>query len=320
MPHSVTAAPSASVQVNRDFGRVPLSFIPNNGQLDERVVFLIQGRDKTVYFSPGGLTFLLGERRVEPAETKAVDSAGESPIHSSSPAKSWVVKLDFVGARGEVRPVGEEATGGVVSYFKGKPKEWKTGLPTYSRIVYRELWPGINLAYSGTVNRLKYEFIVHPGADPKRIRLAYRGVDDISVDKEGRLEVRTPAGGLKDDTPIAYQEPAGGKKSVALKYRVDVGDQSSAGMTSERPSWERIIYYGFEVGDYDPARTLVLDPAFLIFSGFIGGYWNDWGDRYRRRRLGERVCDGLYKFPRVILSRKGRPRLNLQREHRRLRR
>ena len=103
-------------------------------------------------------------------------------------------KLDFLGANADVMPVGEERTGGVVSYFKGKPADWKAGLPTYSRIVYRGLWPGIDLAYSGTMNRLKYEFIVHPGADPSRVRLAYRGVDSIAVDNEGRLDVRIPAG------------------------------------------------------------------------------------------------------------------------------
>ncbi len=127
-------------------------------------------------------------------------------------AENWVVKLDFVGANADVKPVGEEKTGGVISYFKGKPADWKAGLPTYSRIVYRELWPGIDLAYSGTSNRLKYEFIVHPGADPSRVRLAYRGVEGISVDEEGRLEVKTPAGGFKDDVPVAYQEIAGERK------------------------------------------------------------------------------------------------------------
>jgi len=165
-PQVFGAAPTASIKTNIDFGRVPLYFIPNQGQLDERVVFYIQGRDKTVYFAPGGVTFSLREPASKTAGNEGIDSAKGLPEKENSLSQSWAVKLDFVGANGDVKPVGEEKTGGVVSYFRGKPKDWKAGLPTYSRIVYPNLWPGIDLAYSGTVNRLKYEFIVHPGADP----------------------------------------------------------------------------------------------------------------------------------------------------------
>jgi hypothetical protein len=75
-----------------------------------------------------------------------------------------VVKLDFVG--GSVRPKGLDSKDATINYFKGKPGEWRTGLRTYGRLVYEDLWPGIDLVYSGTQERLKYEFMVHPGADP----------------------------------------------------------------------------------------------------------------------------------------------------------
>ena len=104
-----------------------------------------------------------------------------------------MVKLEFVGADKDVKPVGEAETGAVVSYFKGKPEDWHAGLPTYSKIIYPNLWPGIDLVYYGTVNRLKYEFIVHPGRDPSKIRLAYRGAESVSVDGEGRLKVDHPS-------------------------------------------------------------------------------------------------------------------------------
>jgi hypothetical protein len=118
----------------------------------------------------------------------------------------WVVKLDFLGANRDVRPIGVDKTGAVISYFKGKPEEWKTGLPAYSKIVYEDLWPGIDLFYSGTIDRMKYEFIVEPGASPEQIRLAYRGADTVVVTEKGRLAVTTPAGGFEDEVPQAWQE------------------------------------------------------------------------------------------------------------------
>ena len=71
--------------------------------------------------------------------------------------------------------MGENRTPAVVSYFKGQTAQWKTALPTYSQIVYAELWPGIDLMYSGTVNRLKYDFVIQPGARVEQIRLGYTG-------------------------------------------------------------------------------------------------------------------------------------------------
>ena len=97
----------------------------------------------------------------------------------------WTVKLDFVDANPTARLVGEEPTSAVISYFRGSLEEWKTGLPTYSSLSYRDLWPGIDLVYTGTGGRLKYTFVVQPGADPNQIKLAYRGASAVGINEAG---------------------------------------------------------------------------------------------------------------------------------------
>lgn len=188
------------------------------------------------------------------------------------------MKLDFIGANPETRPQGLEETGAIVSYFKGKPEEWRTGLATYSRIICRDLWPGIDLIYSGIFDQLKYEFVAHPGSDPSQIRLAYRGAESVDLDDAGRLHVATPAGSFFDDVPSAYQEIDGGRRSVRLAFKLGEG-LSDAGPSSEDgapalPGDCRYVY-GFEVGDYDKSLPLVLDPAIVIFCGYIGGSGDD---------------------------------------------
>ena len=146
---------SAALKIDQDFGKMPLYFIPNHGQMDVRVAYYLQGKDKTIYFTSEGLTYLLSERRAgeEIAEKTAsvkerlLINPAEHELQSRRDQRRFAVKLDFVGANADVRPSGEEKTGAVISYFKGKPEEWKAGLPTYSRIVYRNLWPGIDLGY-----------------------------------------------------------------------------------------------------------------------------------------------------------------------------
>ncbi len=259
-------APAASLRVEQAFGKLPLYFIENRGQLEARVGYYLQGRDTSVYFTSGGVTFALTS---QPEET----GAREWRFHRASwpgvefprapaaaaPARRWAVKLDFLGANPTVKPAGEEPTAAVISYFKGRREEWKAGLPTYSRVAYRELWPGIDLVYSGTVNQLKYSFEVQPGADPKQIRLAYRGAT-VRVNEAGEMEVFTPAGGFRDHRPYAYQEIEGRQVEVAAAYALEPGGP-----------------YGFRVGPYDAARPLVIDPAVLVYAGYIGGSGADVG-------------------------------------------
>ncbi len=170
----------------------------------------------------------------------------------------WAVKLDFVGANAEVRLEGVERTPAVVSYFKGASFEGQTGLPTYSRVAYRDLWPGVDLIYSGTVNRLKYQFVLHPGADPAVIRLAYRGAN-VALNDAGQLEVSTPVGGFRDDKPYVYQERGGRRVAIPAAYSVDPAAS------------EERVRYGFALGEYDASRVLIIDPSVLIYAGYIGG-------------------------------------------------
>lgn len=300
VPRAVTALARSSsltpmVNADTDFGRMPLYFIANKGQLDDQVAYYVQGKDKTLYFTPGGVTFALsradnaGDKRSplvsrdrsmaessDAARVKAQDSA-------SGDTERCVVKLDFVGANHDVRPVGQEETGAVVIYFRGQPKDWHTGLATYSGIIYSDLWAGIDLAYSGTADRLKYEFVIHPGVDPAAIRLAYRGVTDLKVNDIGRLVVATPTGSFEDDAPVAYQVINGRRVAVPLAYRILKNDGRAAGgekgkyLEKNRSAAHggaeisESRDYGFRVGAYDASQPLILDPAVLVYCGHVGG-------------------------------------------------
>ena len=241
--------PAASPRISTDHGRIPLHFIPNQGQVGGPAAFTVQGRDKVITFAAEGLTFVLSG-----PQERGSERSDEMPL------ERWVVKLDFVGANPDIVPVSLEDSGAVISYFKGMPGDWKTGLPASSKIIYRELWPGIDLVYYGTFDRMKYEFIVQPGADPSRIRLAYRGAGSVVLTEEGRLSVVTPVGGFEDDVPVAWQEVGGIQTDVAAAYVLETEKAGSQGHV-----------YGFEVGEYDRSLPLVLDPAVLIYCGYIGG-------------------------------------------------
>src|SRR5262249_11848340 len=141
--------------------------------------------------------------------------------------------------------------------------EWSGPAETYRGVTYAELWPGIDLVYTGAGGQLKSTFVVKPGADPSRIRLAYRGATTVRVTDAGRLEVATPVGSFADDRPYAYQEADGARTEVRAAFAL-----AAAGADGAQG-------YGFRLGAYDPRRTLVLDPSFLVYAGYIGGAGTD---------------------------------------------
>ena len=222
--------------------RLPLHFVENRGVYSEDVAYFVQGAEKALFFTRGGLTILL-----------------------RSADRSWTVKLDFVGADPDVDVQGKDPRSAVFSYFHGSAENWKAGNRSFGKLVYADLWPGIDLIYRGTVNELKYAFVVKPGADPSLIRLRYRGADRVFVTPEGALRVETPAGSFEDAPPLAFQERDGRRVPVEMSYSVE--PDSTPGETR----------FGFTLGTYDSGLPLILDPAVLVYCGYIGGTSQDLG-------------------------------------------
>ena len=194
-------------------------------------------------------------------------TAFETAPEREASGQRWAIKLDFVDSNPGVQPTGQDRTAATISYFKGSQDQWHTGLPTFARLMYADLWPGIDLVYAGTVDRLKYIFVVKPGADPAQIKLAYRGAKTVRLSDVGQLEVSTPVGSFVDDAPHAYQEVEGRRVKVATAYALHAGEAVQEGAQA----------YGFQVGVYDAGRPLVLDPAVLIYAGYVGGSGDDCG-------------------------------------------
>ncbi len=214
--------------------RFPVRFVENGGQTDARVAFHAGGSEREVFFGDEGLTVAL---------TGTLDGHRQR----------WALKYDLVGARPGVRPEGVERAPGVASWFRGPRAAWRTGLRTWSRIVYREPWPGIDVAFDALATGIRSTFTLQPGADPTAIRFAVRGASALRLSPAGSLTVETPLGVLAEDAPVAWQDAPHGRVPVAVAIEL-------------LPDG-----YGFRVGAHDPTLPLVIDPTTLVYAGFLGG-------------------------------------------------
>ena len=232
---ALKGAKSPAVNVSENYANLPLQFEPNRGQTATDARFIARGR--------GYALFLMDN---------------EAVFASRKGERNSVIRMRMRGANPHPRAEAAGLLPGVSNYFIGKdPRQWRTNVPTFRSVQYHEVWPGIDMAYYGNQARLEYDFVVHPGADPRQIRLQFSGFEDLRVDPNGDLVMRTPEGEARHRKPLVYMETAGGRRYISGRYVV------------------RGREVGFEVPSYDARYPLVIDPTFL-YSTFLGGNDNDW--------------------------------------------
>ena len=250
------AAAAADARVSEAYGKLPLHFEANRGQTHEDVRFLARGPGFSLFLTPTGAALTL----IKP-ESLARKPAARSRAESRKPVTGSVLRMSFAGANPAARVAGLEELPGKANYFIGNdPAKWRTNVPTYAKVHYREVYPGIDLVYYGKQRQLEYDFVVRPGADPGAIALRFAGADKVEVDDvQGDLVIHTAAGTLRQQKPFIYQEVGGVRKEIPGGYV----------LTGEHQ-------VGFKVAPHEASRALVIDPV-LSYSTYLGGGADDRG-------------------------------------------
>jgi len=236
--------PAKRAQIMKSYGQLPLQFEANRGQTDARVKFISRNSGHTLFLTANEAVLNLrrGARQ------------GDSAIGRARGPQSAIVKMRLVGANPQPRVAGLDKLPGGSNYFLGDdPRRWRTNVANYARVEYDEVYPGIDLIWHGNQRRLEHDFIVAPGADPRRIRLSFAGAQTIRVDERGELVLQTGAGEMRLLKPQAWQEAPGERQAVACEFTINGKHQ-----------------IGFSPGAYDKSRKLVIDPV-LLYSSYIGG-------------------------------------------------
>ena len=162
------------------------------------------------------------------------------------------LRMSLIGANPKANAVGLAPQPGVVSYFIGNdPKKWRSGIPTYGKVEYPQIYPGVDLVFYGNQRQLEYDFVVAPGADPSRIAWRIDGAR-ASVDAEGNLVLSAPNGPASFKKPVLYQMDGDKKTSVEGRFAV-AGNQVR-----------------FRLGSYDHSRALIIDPV-LSYASYLAG-------------------------------------------------
>ncbi len=284
--------PATKARLVETYGKLPLRFEINQGQFDRQVKFLSRGRGYSLFLT--GNEAVLALRKPSVVALSAVDKnlqfkelllgpddlvgghESRNPRPQSPPPTT--VRMSLVGANAKAPVVGLGELSGKVNYFVGNdPEKWRSNVSTYAKVQYKDVYPGVDLVYHGNQGQLEYDFVVAPGADPRRITLdvktqhseveALRSQTETQarIDVDGNLVLPTEGGEVRFHKPRVYQLIPGSGTQTARRY-VDShyvlkdGDQ-----------------IGFEVAAYDAGKALIIDPV-LGYSTFLGGSMDDFGN------------------------------------------
>jgi uncharacterized repeat protein (TIGR01451 family) len=252
---------AATARLSSSYGKLPISFEPNEGQTAEVVQYLARGAGYTLFLTPGEMVLTLhaslpGTRKPHGARLL---SAITSPAVEGA-EKSAAVRMWLIGANKHAQALRMDLLPGKSNYLTGSdPAKWHTDIPTYAKVRYQDVYPGIDLVYYGNQEgRLEHDFVVAPGADPNQIEFDLRDQDRMPALKNGELTLPTNAGDLRLRAPVAYQVIGGERRRVAATYQ-------AAGSGPIR----------FRLGLYDKQLPLVIDPV-LVYSAVFGSSGTDY--------------------------------------------
>jgi len=166
--------------------------------------------------------------------------------------KGHVIAMELVGANLKTSAIGTDAQPSTRNYFIGNnPSSWRTNIPSFGKVITRDVYPGIDAVYTFSNGKPRYDFVVHPGAEPDAIALKFTGADAVKVSKQNGVELSTSVGTVINGNIYAYQEINGRQLPVACSFA------------------QQGEVVKFDVGAYNSKHLLIIDP--LVYSTYYGG-------------------------------------------------
>jgi hypothetical protein len=311
-------SPIQNPKLVESYGRLPLTFEANRGQTDGQVKFLSRGRGYTMFLTQGeavlslrkpsgvsnqlsalGKGMALAMPSAGPRSSRALAPEGllarptdtfaslrssidNSRIPNPETRSPAVLRMTLVGSNPKAKVTGLDELPGKSNYFIGNdPKKWRTNVPQYAKVKYKDVYPGIDLVYYGNQRQLEYDFVVSPGADPRVIALSIDGADKMEIDAQGDLVLRAEAGDVRLHKPLVYQpSPSPGsfnpKSKITNPKFLDARFVLRSSSIDNRQSSINNSRFeiAFEIASHDPRLPLVIDPV-LSYSTYLGGSGGD---------------------------------------------
>jgi hypothetical protein len=277
-----TVTPAARARLQASFAALPLAFEQNLGQTDPQVKYMARANGYTLFLTNHDAVFAFHPKS-SPSELTAgrrLSTSHANRVPRAQAQPDAVVRMQLVGGDSGAQIGAANELPGKTNYYLGNdPQKWQTNVPQYARVGYKNVYPGIDLAYYGEQSKLEFDFIVAPNSNPAPIDLAFRGAQRLITDASGNLVVSSTAGDVVLHKPLAYQQQNGSRQPVDARFVLKSNNQVS-----------------FALGSYDRSRELVIDPS-VTYATYLGGGAEDEAYAVAVDSSGKAYITGATKSP-----------------------
>jgi gliding motility-associated-like protein len=266
----------------------PLEFIENKGQFTntdgnaaDNVLFKTSFGNCDIYITDKGLSYVFvkmeaerpkSERpksedrsqKIEVRRLKTEDrnpAFGEKEKEENRKVSYYRLDMDLVGANIVKSNIikEEESIQGHFNYFYPHCPQGIYDVKAYGKITIKNIYKGIDwVIYTNADSKdhpLKYDFVVHPGADYKAIQIKFLNAQSTSLtDNDTKLKIQTIAGNIEEGNLYSYL--INEKTEVTTNYVISADSTIS-----------------FKMADYDSSKILIIDP--LVWATYYGGTVTD---------------------------------------------
>ena len=216
------------------------AFIENKGQFkdinNEPVLFALDNGLEKIYFTKKGLVYEL--TKVYPLTERQREEFEKGHADAVKPNKFYFVNMNWIGSNADIQVEAGEKQSYYMTYGTRELNSY-----AYKKITYKNVYKDIDIEYIIPADKergIKYSVIMHPGANPSDLKIAYTG--DVTKIKtiEGGIIIKTPLEDLIEYAPTSFYKDGTVISSVA-KLEKD------------------ILSYDFP-GGYQTDKTLIVDP------------------------------------------------------------
>ena len=216
-------------------------FRENKGQLVDQHQNL--RKDILFYGSTEGLSYFLKKDGIsyqlyKTHISKQANTLDRNELPENDSITIQRIDVTWIGANKSVKLIHKDEAKSYDNFYLPQCPNGLTGVKNYEEIIYKDIYPNIDLRYYQKEGNLKYDYIVKPGGDPNNIRLKIEGADRITQNEDGSLTVETPMGNIVEGVPEVFQEG----KTIKADW-IKCGNELS-----------------FDINHYDRTKDFVIDP------------------------------------------------------------
>jgi gliding motility-associated-like protein len=230
-----------------------IAFIENKGQWEQHILFEASIPSGKLFLEKDRLTYLFYKQE-DIAEIHDIHHGFSSKDMQTHIIHCHAYQVIFENCNQNPIIKREDTQSDYVNYYIGNdPEKWASKVGKHKKITYQNIYNGVDFVLYSKGAALKYDFVVHPNANPNDISLLYKGIENLNL-RNGYLEISTSVNFVRDNPPVSFQK----NKQIDTEYQLQQNRLK------------------FKIASYNSTEELIIDPM-LVFSTYSGSFSDNWG-------------------------------------------